>query len=102
MFLNICGNPDVGFVMSWLNIEYFFFSEKQFELFRERRRKMHERSVSPVNVEEARSELSPLQCAYSPDELCREPDYKLKCQFFSHLLRLEPVPATTRLGIYYF
>ena len=59
---------------------------------------MHERSVSPVNVEETREELSPLQSAFSPEQLCREPDYKLKCQFFHQLLRLEPVPATTRLG----
>ena len=58
---------------------------------------MHERSLSPMNVEEAEQRLSPLKCSYPPDLLCREPDYKMKCQFLSQMCRLEPVPATTRL-----
>ena len=58
---------------------------------------MHERSVSPMNIEESEQRLSPLKYTYTPDSLCREPDYKMKCQFLSQMCKLEPVPATTRL-----
>ncbi|XP_053402473.1 genetic suppressor element 1-like isoform X2 [Mercenaria mercenaria] len=73
------------------------FSNKKdadFEKFRKRRRRMKERSVSPVSVESGPP--TPLKSQYRPEDLCMEPDYKLKCQFLSQHLHLEPVPHDTK------
>lgn len=57
---------------------------------------MKERSVSPVSVES--NPPTPLKTPYSPEELCKEPDYKKKCIFLSQYLGLEPVSPETRKG----
>jgi len=57
---------------------------------------MKERSVSPVSVQSSPS--TPLKTPYSPDDLCREPDFKKKCNFLSQNYALEPVAAETRKG----
>lgn len=58
---------------------------------------MKERSVSPVSVES--NPPTPLKTSYSPEELCKEPDYKKKCIFLSQNLGLEPVSPEARKGI---
>ncbi|XP_052233715.1 genetic suppressor element 1-like isoform X2 [Dreissena polymorpha] len=73
------------------------YSQKKdadFEKWRKRRRKMRERSVSPVSVQS--NPPTPLKTLYAAEDLCREPEYKLKCQFLSQHLFLEPVTTETR------
>ncbi|KAL4234326.1 hypothetical protein ACF0H5_005977 [Mactra antiquata] len=73
------------------------FSNKKdadFEKWRKRRRRMKERSVSPVSVESGPS--TPLKTQYRSVDLCQETDYKQKCQFLSQNLFLEPVLSETK------
>lgn len=73
------------------------FSDKKdadFEKWRKRRRRMKERSVSPVSIESGPP--TPLKTPYRSEELCQEPDYKLKCHFLLQNFQLHPVPADSR------
>lgn len=77
-------------------IEFNCFTDADFEKWRKRRRRMKERSVSPVSVESGPP--TPLKTPYRSEELCAESDYKQKCQFLSQNFHLDPVPHETKKG----
>jgi len=82
-----------------MNFLTFNNPDADFEKWRRRRRKMKERSVSPVSVESAPA--TPLKTRLSADDLCREPDFKKKCSFLLDNLGLNPVTTELRKGMYY-
>ena len=85
-------------VLNRIESKTVILTDVDFEKIRKRRRMMKERSVSPVDMEDNPMRLTPLKTFYQADDLCNEPDYKLKCTFLSHMFQLQPVSAETRKG----